>query len=145
MGWSGLSFAQTIQKVEYFIDTDPGFGSGINVPITGGSTVTANLSIPLSLGLPSGFHKFYIRARNSNGIWSMVNAQNFFKTNDLPTIQNIVKLEYFIDTDAGFGQGINIPITANTTVNQGLNIPLPADLLNGFHKFFIRAKDDSGK
>ena len=145
LGWSGLSFAQTIQKVEYFIDTDPGFGSGINVPITGGSTVTANLSIPLSLGLPSGFHKFYIRAKNSNGIWSMVNAQNFFKTNDLPTIQNIVKLEYFIDTDAGFGQGVNIPITANTTVNQGLNIPLPSDLLNGFHKFFIRAKDASGK
>ena len=145
LGWSGLSYAQTIQKVEYFIDTDPGFGSGINIPITSGSTVTANLSIPLSLGLPSGFHKFHIRAKNSNGVWSMVNAQNFFKTNDLPTIQNIVKLEYFIDTDAGFGQGINIPITANTTVNQGLNIPLPLNLPIGFHKFFIRGKDASGK
>ncbi|MFC3809281.1 hypothetical protein [Lacihabitans lacunae] len=145
LGWSRLCFAQTIQKVEYFIDTDPGFGSGINVPITGGSTVSANLSIPLSIGLTSGFHKFYIRAKNSNGVWSMVNAQNFFKTNDLPTIQNIVELEYFIDTDAGYGQGINIPITPNTTVNQGLNIALPSDLANGFHKFFIRAKEASGK
>lgn len=145
LGWFGQLMAQTIQKVEYFIDTDPGFGSGTDIFITAGNTVTANLNIPLPTALSDGFHKFYVRAKNSDGVWSMVHTQNFFKTNELPSIQNIVKLEYFIDTDAGFGQGINIPISVNTNITQGLTIPLPSNLPVGFHQFFIRAQDASGK
>jgi len=145
IGWAWLVHAQSIQKVEYFIDTDPGFGNGVNVPITAGATVTTNLNIPLAVGLSNGFHKFYVRAKDSNGAWSMVFFQNFFKTDDFSTLNNISKLEYFIDTDPGFNQGINVPITASTNITQGLSIPLLANLPLGFHKFFIRAKDASGK
>ncbi len=145
VGWSWLLFAQNIQKIEYFIDTDPGFGNGINIPITAASTVSANFNIPLAGGLSAGFHKFFIRAKDASGKWSVVHSQSFFKTNDLPTIPTITKLEYFIDTDAGFGQGINIPIAANSTVTKSLTIPLPSNLPVGFHKFLIRAKDASGK
>jgi hypothetical protein len=139
------SYAQNIQKVEYFIDNDPGFGSGINIPITAGTNITANFTVPLSSGLSSGFHKFFVRAKDATGKWSVVHQQNFFKTNELPSVQNIVKLEYFIDTDPGFEQAIDIPILANNSITQGLNIPFPLNLPIGFHKFYIRAKDASGK
>ena len=138
-------FAQNIQKVEYFIDTDPGFGNGINIPITAGTNITANFTVPLAAGLSSAFHKFFVRAQDASGKWSVVHHQNFFKTNDLPTIQNMVKLEYFIDSDPGFNQAINVPITAGTNFTQGLTIPLNVNLPLGFHKFYIRARDASGK
>lgn len=139
-----LVFAQEIQKVEYFIDTDPGIGNAINIPIATGSSVTTNFNVPLLTGLPSGFHRFFIRAKD-NSKWSMVFQQSFFKTNDLPNIQNISKLEYFIDSDPGFGQAVDIPVTTNSSITQSFNIPLPINLPSGFHKFLIRARDDSGK
>ncbi|MCP9756836.1 hypothetical protein EGI26_16850 [Lacihabitans sp. CCS-44] len=145
MGWSCLSFAQNIQRIEYFIDNDPGFGNGTDVPFTGSNIVTTNLSIPMPVDLSKGFHKFYVRAKNTNGVWSMVTSQNFFKTDDLSSLQNIVKLEYFINNDLGIGQGVNIPITANTNITSSFSVPLPVNLPNGFHKFLIRAKDISGK
>lgn len=141
----GWSMAQNIQKVEYFIDNDPGFGNGVNIPVTAASTVTVNFNAPLSVGLPEGFHKFFVRAKNTTGKWSMVFSQNFFKTNELPGVQNITKLEYFIDNDPGVGLGVNVPITVGTSLTKSLSIPLAANLSEGFHKFHIRAKDVLGK
>ncbi len=145
MGCIGQSMAQSIQRIEYFIDTDPGFGAGVAVPFSGTTTATANLSIPLGSSINVGFHKIYFRAKNSNGAWSMVQQQNFFKTNLPASIPNIVKLEYFIDTDPGFGLANNLSITAGQSVTKALNIPLPSNLPLGFHKFYVRAKDASGK
>jgi hypothetical protein len=137
--------AQVINKLEYFIDTDPGPGNAVNVPITSGATVTQSLNIPLTSGLTDGFHKIYFRAKDNAGKWSIAFNQNFFKTNLEAGIPNIVKLEYFIDTDPGFGNAVNIPVTAGNSINQSLNIPLAANLSLGFHKFYIRAKDANGK
>ena len=145
LGWFGQSMAQSIQRIEYFIDTDPGVGAGVAVLFSGTTTATANLSIPLGSGLAVGFHKFYIRAKNTNGAWSIVQQQNFFKTNLPASTPNIAKLEYFIDTDPGFGMANAVNITSGQSVTKALNIPLPANLPLGFHKFSIRAKDASGK
>ncbi|MCA0362994.1 MAG: hypothetical protein LCH67_03055 [Bacteroidetes bacterium] len=145
LGCFGQSIAQSIQRIEYFIDTDPGFGAGVAVPFSGTTTATANLSIPLGSGLAVGFHKFYLRAKNTNGTWSMVQQQNFFKTNLPSATPNIVKLEYFIDADPGFGLANDLSITSGQSVTKALNIPLPSNLPLGFHKFYIRAKDASGK
>ncbi|HLO43631.1 MAG TPA: hypothetical protein VK175_04805 [Leadbetterella sp.] len=145
LGWLGNLSAQTIQRIEYFIDTDPGYGAGILVPFSGTSTANANLSIPLVSGLNDGIHKIYIRAKDSNGRWSMVQSQNFFKIGLESSASNITKLEYFIDTDPGFGNGIQVPVTAGLTTTQTVSVPLSANLPNGFQKLFIRAKDASGK
>ncbi len=145
VGFFNSVFAQNIQKVEYFFDTDPGIGNGIDVPITSGNTVTTNLTIPLSTNLTNGFHKFFIRAKNANGVWSMAYSQNFFKTNTLVTENsNISQLEYFIDSDPGYGLGNAIGITAAQNISQSLIVPIAENLPTGFHKFYIRAKSASG-
>ena len=51
-----MSFGQNINKVEYFFDTDPGFGNGTSVPVTPTPDLT-NLSFNINIvTLPQGFH-----------------------------------------------------------------------------------------
>ncbi|MGL4630686.1 MAG: hypothetical protein ACRCVT_05710 [Leadbetterella sp.] len=146
IGWAGLSVAQNIVKVEYFIDTDPGYGNGTEVSITAGTTVTTTLNIPISVGLSEGFHKIHVRARNATGQWSMVQQQSFFKMGAVPSVPNIVKLEYFIDTDPGFGLATSMPITANTTLDlENISFGLPNTLSFGTHTFYLRTQDAQGK
>lgn len=145
-GWSAIAISQTIEKLEYFIDADPGFGQALNVPITPGNNPTANLAIPLAANLPTGFHKFFIRAKDSNGHWSLVTSQNFFKSSSQTVIDdNVVALEWFIDTDPGYGLGNAIAFSPGSQETVPMIIPLDSQLPLGFHKFFIRAKDAFGQ
>ncbi|WP_374755962.1 Ig-like domain-containing protein, partial [Emticicia agri] len=88
-----------------------------------------------------------IRAKNANGKWSTVVVRKFYK-DALPSninLANITRLEYFIDTDPGEGNGTNIPVTASSSVN---NIPLLVNmsgLSQGTHFLEIRARDADGK
>lgn len=144
-GWSAIAMTQTIQKVEYFIDNDPGYGLGQIVPVTPGSSVTASLSIPLEANLPLGFHKLFIRAQDSNNQWSLVRSQNFFKTSsEAVANDDVVALEWFIDTDPGFGQANAISFSPGSQETVSIAITLPNELPIGFHKFHIRAKDAFG-
>ncbi|MCI0523317.1 MAG: T9SS type A sorting domain-containing protein [Bacteroidales bacterium] len=66
--------AQKINRAEYFIDTDPGFGKGTvySLPSPGGKPVvefTANLT-----GVTSGDHILYFRARDASGRYSHLYA-----------------------------------------------------------------------
>ena len=51
--------------------------------------------------------------------------------------QNISRLEYFVDADPGFGQGIAVPVNAGVdeTANFQFNI---STLSVGFHNLFMR-------
>ncbi|SOE23843.1 hypothetical protein SAMN06298216_4221 [Spirosomataceae bacterium TFI 002] len=79
--WSGLyeksilifgnSPLPNIQKIEYYVDTDPGEGSAISVsfsPSTA-SDVTSNFEIPTT-GLANGQHVATMRVQDANGLWS---------------------------------------------------------------------------
>lgn len=66
-----------ITKVEYYIDTDPGYGVATDVPISAGTPIN-NLNINLSMtGLTDGFHLFFARAKDATGTWSMVSSHQF--------------------------------------------------------------------
>lgn len=137
-----------IVKLEYFIDNDPGTDNGSNIPITAGTSVNnLAVTIPLDNTLVKGVHILTLRAKDANGKWSTALVRSFYK-DDLPQISNlanIVRLEYFIDTDPGFEFGTEIPITANSTIS---NIPLiinMSGLSQGEHYLEIRAKDADGK
>ncbi|MDN5203867.1 T9SS type A sorting domain-containing protein [Fulvivirgaceae bacterium BMA10] len=58
--------------------------------------------------------------------------------------QDIVKAEYFIDDDAGFGQNVDIPIPSNLLgPNFELNFTIDLNNVNpGLHHLYIRVKDD---
>lgn len=54
--------AQNVVRVEYFVDSDPGFGAATPVTITQGlQDVTANFQFNIN-GLSTGFHNLCIRS-----------------------------------------------------------------------------------
>lgn len=137
-----IAFSQTITKIEYFIDTDPGYGNATNVSFSGGSTVSTSFNVPISSSLTDGVHKLYVRAKDANDKWSIVGLMLFVKES-VPTeiLSNLTAAEYFIDTDPGYGLGTSIPsmMTGNPL---RLAFSIPANTLSaGSHKVYIRVKD----
>ncbi|HVB03587.1 MAG TPA: T9SS type A sorting domain-containing protein [Chitinophagaceae bacterium] len=79
----------------------------------------------------------------------MPNYFTFFKGSTslggtLPAAGNLIQLEYFFDTDPGFGNGKKVTLPANTVdsnFNFAANFPL---LSAGKHNIYIRAMDGWG-
>lgn len=138
-----------ITTAEYFLDNDPGFGNGIPIAVTAGNVI--NLSgIALNMSsLGQGAHKLYIRTKDQKGSWShtqnavlnIVDGALTLPPNVAPV--PIVKAEYFFDTDPGFSNGINIPVTAGTTVSLS-DITAVSNLPAGMHRYFVRTQDQRG-
>jgi hypothetical protein len=139
--------APNITKIEYYIDTDPGSGAGIDVPITPNTTIS-NLVVNIDLAdVTDGFHTLYFRTQDANGQWSHAYSRPFYKlpAATFTAAPNLNKLEYYIDTDPGSGAGIDVPITPNTTIsNLVVNIDL-ADVTDGFHTLYFRTQDANGQ
>ena len=146
------SVLPNITKGEYYLDTDPGFGSGTNIPIntTPGSSDLSNLSFTFDItALTPGFHNLYLRFRDANGKWSLSSVRSFYKENlgnANNALPNIVAGEYFIDADPGFGAGKTIGnLGTGTDLN---NVNFTADitpLSGGFHQIGTRFRDANGR
>lgn len=142
----GLLAQNTINRIEYFIDTDPGFGNGTTVSFTENTTVTdLEFSVPMS-AIGTGIHTLFVRARSSNNRWSTVAQRSFYKDAVVPsTVVNLVRLEYFIDTDPGFGSGSEISFTQAPAINN-LEFTIPLNnIAAGIHTLSFRAKDANGR
>ena len=138
-----ISYAINIVQLEYFIDTDPGLGNGTNIPITPDSEITSNFSLDLS-GEEKGLHFIYTRVKDEAGKWSLSNMRPVFKNGVTGTLTNIVKVEYFIDTDPGLGNGTNIPITPDSEITSNFSLDLSGEE-KGLHFIYTRVKDEAGK
>ena len=140
-----------IIKAEYFFDTDPGFGNGINIPVTAATDLPNVLTAVNVASLSNGTHRIYLRTLNTEGKWSISNVQTFivdFNPAYPPapaTAGNIIKAEYFFDTDPGFGNGINIPVTAATDLPNILTAVNTSSLSNGTHRIYLRTLNVEGK
>ena len=147
----GLCSAQlvSLSQAEYFWDTDPGEGNGIAISAVDGNFNSSFEKISVSgLGAPSvGMHKFSVRVKDSQGIWSSVftNIVNVGSVTSL-TPTSLSQAEYFWDTDPGEGSAIPLLATDgnfNSAFEKvavtGLNAPS-----TGMHKFSIRIKDNQG-
>jgi len=132
-----------ITKAEYFIDTDPGFGKAIPVPI-GTPAKKLSLSYTVNItGSSQGFHMMVMRARDEMGRWSSTRQQTFYVyTPASTTSSKISKAEYFIDTDPGFGKATQIPVsTPSKLLSLNFN-PNITGLTQGFHMIVVRARDE---
>jgi hypothetical protein len=133
--------AQNITRLEYYIDTDPGFGSGHPVAITPGPEIQKNFTIDAS-GVQRGLHILGTRVRDANMNWSTT-QHHLFLTIDYTMASNMVQAEYFLDDDPGYGNGIQIPFTPGPGLS--LNVPLdPQQATPGFHMLYVRIKNDEG-
>jgi hypothetical protein len=133
-----LADAQDITKMEYFVDADPGYGNGTNIPVASGKNVSASFSINLS-GLFLGVHVVVVRARQDNNLWSVISAATFI-TVDLGSRPDITAMEYYIDTDPGFGLASPLTITPGKDVAKSFAINLTG-LQPGIHQVVVRVKD----
>jgi hypothetical protein len=89
--------------------------------------------------VPYGIHDLYVRSRDD---WSITHHFVFYKA---ATLQNINKIEYFIDNDPGLGFGTPVVFPSDLNIQDfNININL-VGLSSGQHRVFIRSKDLSGK
>ncbi len=134
-----------ITRMEYFVDTDPGFGSAISVPISPANEI-ANSTFQIDLSnVPAGLHVLHFRSADSLGKWSITNRCIVVKSSPTASAGNLVKAETFIDNDPGFGNAV--PISLNASKNIGdfaypLNI---TGLSPGKHRMYVRSMDENGK
>jgi hypothetical protein len=130
-----------IQKMEYFFDTDPGFGNGKNIPVTAGTKVTATFAPDLT-GLSNGLHLLMVRAKNSHRDWSIVEKAIF--NMDAYTPHSISQLEYYYNDDPGFGNGRQVTITPTTLLSTTFQADT-AGIPPGEYTLVARAKNDENR
>lgn len=142
---------QNINKAEYFLDNEPGYGNGTDIPLSASTDlVLNNIAIDIN-GFSTGVHRVYFRSRDVAGVWSETNVKLFavldgsfiFPFN--PAASNITRMEYFFDADPGFGNGTSISISPSTDVvlnNIAIDI---TGLSNGVHRVYFRSMDAEGK
>jgi hypothetical protein len=141
--------AVSINRYEFYIDSV----TNVNIqPLSftaGLNNVTPNMNIDLA-GVIPGIHYLYARVFDVNNKPSIVNLGSFAMdqifpylnvTAAAPALQN---MEYYVDTDPGYGLATPITITGtNTTeVLSNISITLPGGLTAGTHIFHIRSKQN---
>ena len=135
-----------IVQMEYYFDNDPGFGNGTQVSFTSDSIVDVNFNADLS-AIDIGYHKLFIRVKDTDGKWSLAFKQDVYKAGTSVTGQplpDIVAMEYYFDNDPGFGNGESIQLTSDSLVD--VNFEADLSLVDvGYHKLFVRTKDENGK
>lgn len=122
-----------ISEVEYFFDIDPGVGKGTKLVIAPGNNPEVDQIIPVD-GLTSGLHKLYVRCKDVNNKWSQLYQSLFYKY----TAHDVVKAEYYFDTDPGPGKGTDLPISPSEIVVIDEILKLQS-LSAGNHTFNVRA------
>jgi len=141
----GMLFSQTdISSVEYFFDTDPGFGNGTSIDINPDAALidqTFNIS---TTGLIVGTHRLFLRAVNVDGTSSMYEHKTF-RVNPVSdtNISTLVEAEYFFDIDPGFGSGTLIDIVDIDNLDDVLTVST-SGLSVGTHRLFVRVKNTAG-
>lgn len=135
--------AQNINRIEYFFNTDPGFGNGTAIT---GYTPSANVSgFPASINVspvPDGLNILYIRSKDDNGKWSITNRISFIKGD--VSANNIERAEYFLNNDPGIGKAtpVTLPVSADIS-KQALVINIESAPL-GINNLYIRTEDSKG-
>ncbi|MBR1667079.1 MAG: leucine-rich repeat domain-containing protein [Bacteroidaceae bacterium] len=129
-----------LARLEYFFDTDPGYGKGqtLQNPATGTNVYQMSFD-----GVEAGAHVLYLRAQEKNGVWSPVMSRPLY-VQDSPD-ERIVALEYFFD-DADPGEGKAVKVSLPTSLKEAFTFDVATDgLAAGTHRLNLRVQDDTGQ
>ncbi|MDA3613547.1 CARDB domain-containing protein [Polluticaenibacter yanchengensis] len=142
---TGLIGSGQIQSLEYFIDRDPGNGNGtiISSFTSNGNGATAQLQLPVG-NLPAGFHLINFRAKDNNNRWGHYETRLFYVARKFNATPNIIKAEYFFDTDPGPGNAASVTLPNGVNITESLPIPIPQNLSSGIHKLNMRVLSNEG-
>ncbi len=133
--------AQTLSRIEYFIDTDSGFGQGTSVQLPSDTSGIVNFTADLT-DITNGVHRLYVRALDDSGRWGAALVYPFLKlavaASEAPPA--LTRIEYFIDNDLGIGSGVSVPVT-----NDSFQVVVNLDTVSvGVHRLYVRAQDARG-
>ncbi len=137
-----LGVSQNITRMEYFVDTDPGYGNGISIPFSGSEIAEADFTVPLN-SLGNGIHFLYLRAQNQDGDWSVTSVHHILKDVFQGEDAVIDHAEYYIDNDPGFGNGTAISLSSGKVVDIAFNLDL-SGLSTGLHFLNLRTRTNDG-
>lgn len=138
--------AQNITAMEYFIDQDPGMNNATNIAGFSSSSNVANYNFTIPNNLANGIHAIGYRTKDANNVWSHTNFKPFYVSSN-QALFNITEIEYFWDTDNGFGGNtIHSVLGASTNLsNYAFQAAVPNFTIGSTHKLFVRTKDANGK
>ncbi|MEO6453204.1 MAG: hypothetical protein ABIN97_03990 [Ginsengibacter sp.] len=135
--------AQNITHAEWYVDTDPGYGNAQSISLAN----LPNLSLTYNRldTLSQGLHIIGIRSKNANGAWSFDEHWLILKQAISAQSVNIIKAEWYLDKDPGYGKAINIPLTpGKDLVNLTFNSNNLDTLVSGLHVIAVRSLDANG-
>ncbi|MGL1888679.1 MAG: T9SS type A sorting domain-containing protein, partial [Reichenbachiella sp.] len=132
-----------VVAAEYYLDTDPGVGSGTALTVVAGTMVDMDFTISNSV-LTEGFHSLVIRIQDAEGQWGVQEATAVYVSNTNPLETTLITdLEYFIDVDPGVGSATPVAVTDIVAFDVDATV-LTNTLSAGMHMLHIRAKDQMG-
>lgn len=120
--------------VEYFLDTDPGYGKARQI---GAHTGVNRLALDVSDAAP-GAHVLYVRSLDEEGLWSATLAHPLLVVPVKPTEAR--RMEYFVDADPGYGKAKQVAVTTATS-QVALDL---SGIATGAHVLYMRSQDDRG-
>lgn len=128
-----------LEYMEYFFDTDPGYGNG--TAVEGAKEGEGAYMLSLN-GLSAGAHNINLRAKDNQGNWSSVWNRAFY----VYSLQNITRVEYFIDNDPGEGNATAVALPSPNASEYELAFDVSlGDISLGNHELCVRAQDRFGK
>lgn len=141
--WCTFCTGQTVTQIEYAFDVDMGVtkNSIININPAQGD-VNFPFTIP-STGLTPGYHKLYLRTKNSDGHWSHT-SMRLVEVPFTSSLYIVNRGEYFFDIDPGFGNGSAVTITPQQEAILQNFTAVTSSLTPGYHKLYIRVRDGLG-
>lgn len=142
---SGAGNLLSIADIEFFIDSDPGYGNGAKVTTFSSLNSVSLIESIATDTMNNGFHTLYIRAMVEGGQWGTYESRLFYLDHEgIATLIPVNELEYFIDVDPGYGAGTSIPI-APPSFEAFRDFAVATNSLgDGHHEFGLRAKNENG-
>lgn len=134
------AYSQNVIHGEYFIGTDPGFGTATSFTINPTEEdVTQVFNILYSAFPSSGYHAVFFRTKDDNGCWSHT-ARRLINVGENTPLSNIIKVEYFFETDNGFGNNSVVSLPASSDSSWHISIPQSQVPVN-WNSVFVRVMD----
>ncbi len=136
-----------LNRVEYYIDADPGYGNGTSLSIKAGQYLNG-LSFNIDLTkLTEGVHVAGVRSRDENGAWSHDNhwvfLKSYSKTGTGPQ-PKITRVEYYVDNDPGYGKATPVSIKPGTDLSELSFLINMTKITNHTHIVGVRSMDSKG-
>ncbi|HWR32669.1 MAG TPA: hypothetical protein VN451_04055, partial [Chitinophagaceae bacterium] len=139
---TALSQSQQLKKLEYAFNSDPGVGNGIAINLPAVQTIDSIFNLDVN-SLPTGIHRLFYRVQDMTDNWSITQITSFFKFPGNDSAATVTQLEYFLDTDPGFGNGSQIALTPGNIVSDTFTFNIPDNGAN-IRTLYVRGKDNRG-